>query len=164
MLRTMVKALAWSLLALVVSVAVAVAAPRWTEPLSGPIRTGFVRAVGALVSTFIDGSLRVGSLQGSILKDPTLADITLKDADGETVVSIEELRLRYSLRGFLQGRLHIQAVEIVAPRLNLIEEPDGRLNLERVLSLESEPSEDAPSSLTVTLDRLVVTGGRIRLG
>ncbi|MFZ0256902.1 MAG: hypothetical protein WAN46_14945, partial [Gammaproteobacteria bacterium] len=151
------------LLALVVLFSFAIAAPRWTEPFTGPIRTAFVRAVAAVVSTFIDGSLDVGSLQGSILTDPTLSNITLKDADGETVVSIQELRLRYSLRGFLQDRLHIQRVEIVAPRVNLVEEPDGRLNLERVLSLEPKPSESAPSSLTVKLDQLVLSEGHIRL-
>ncbi len=163
MLRRLIKAFAWSLLALAVLLGCAVAAPRWAEPLVAPLRIALVRGVTALVSTSLDGSLEVGSLEGSILTDPTLSNITLKDAHGTTVIAIEMLRLRYSLRAFLQDRLHIELIEIVSPRLNLVEEPDGRLNLERVLSLKPEPGEDAPSSLTVTLDKLVLSDGRIRL-
>lgn len=163
MLRKLIVVGSWMLLMQVALLGFAIAAPRWTEPFSAPIRTGFIRAVAALVSTFIDGSLDVGSLQGSILKDPTLSNITLKDADGETVVSVDELRLRYSLRGFLKGRLHIHVVEIVKPRFNLVEESDGRLNLEHVLSLEPEPTEDTPFSLTVKLDKLALHNGHISL-
>lgn len=163
MLRRLMKVGGWVLLLQALLFGLVVAAPPWTEPFTAPIRNAFVRTVAAVVSNFIDGSLDVGSLEGSILKDPTLSNITLKDADGDTVIAIETLRLRYSLRGFLQDRLHIALVEVVKPQVTLIEEPDGRLNLERVLSLEPEPSEETPSSLTVTLNKLVVNHGHVSL-
>ncbi len=161
MLRKIIKVAGGTLLGLLVLIGFAVVSPRWAEPLTGPLRTVLVRAIAGAISISLDGSLQIGSLAGSLLKNPTLSDITLKDTQGETVASIDELRLRYSLRGLLQGLVRIQAVEIVKPEFSLVEEADGRLNLEQVLALE--PTDDTPFPLTVKLDKLALEDGHISL-
>ncbi|MGF1613937.1 MAG: translocation/assembly module TamB domain-containing protein [Gammaproteobacteria bacterium] len=166
MARRILQAVGGSLLVLLILIGLAVVSPPWAEPLTGPLRSGLVRAVAAAVSLSLDGSLHIGSLQGSLLRNPTVSDILLRDAEGKTVVSIDELRLQYTLSGLLKARLHILAIEIRQPTLHLAQEADGRLNLQRVLSTEPTPADPRPPTtptLAIKLDKLLLQGGDVHL-
>jgi uncharacterized protein involved in outer membrane biogenesis len=87
-----------------------------------------VRTASRFASRWLAGSLEVGALRGSLLSSPVLHDVRLRDAQGEVVAQIEEIRLHYDLKSLLHKRLDIHTVEIVRPQLTLAQDPDGQLN------------------------------------
>ncbi len=86
-------------------------------------------------------------MRGSFLSGPVVQDIVLKDAHGAIIGQIDEIRLSYDLLALMRLRLTVHEIDIVAPRLTIIQEPDGVLNISRVLSSAQ------PRSPTLSLHR-----------
>jgi uncharacterized protein involved in outer membrane biogenesis len=120
-------------------------APRPLNPLVTPLRAALLQMVAAALSQSLNGSLEIGELQGSLLSNPVLHDIVLRDADGNAVAQLAELRLAYRLSPLLKKRLQVDKIDLFRPQLTLIQHPDGSLNLSRLLP-QSEPDASSPDT------------------
>jgi autotransporter translocation and assembly factor TamB len=135
-------------------------------------RQAAVRAGLDYVSGRLQGSVEIGAVQGSFLSAPVLRDVVLKDAQGAVIGHIEEIRLAYDLLDLARLRLTVRAVDIIKPRLTIVEGPDGVLNLSRALQpIEPRPAgrRDRPTSdggppVALSVEELRVRAGDIRLG
>jgi AsmA-like C-terminal region len=58
-----------------------------------------------------------------------LRQVTIRDTDGATLVAVPEARARLSASALKRGRLALEQVELLAPRLNLSFNEDGTLAL-----------------------------------
>ena len=142
--------------------------PRATRPVVEPLRALLLQVTTSWISASINGALEIGALQGSLLGDPILQGIVLRDSVGAEIGRIEALRLDYVFKELFQGRLHIRALEIVDPQLTLSEVPDQGLNISYALSpttpAEQEEDENATGlPFTLTIDRIALQGGRMSL-
>ncbi|MDH3599331.1 MAG: hypothetical protein OEU26_06780, partial [Candidatus Tectomicrobia bacterium] len=129
-------------------------APRPLNPLVTPLRAALLQMVTSAVSQSLNGSLEIEELQGSLLSNPVLNGVVLRDADGNVVAQLHELRLTYRLTALLQKRLLVDEISLLRPQLTLIQDADGSLNLSR-LAPPSDPdtsSPDTPGSAGLPLD------------
>src|SRR5688572_3266692 len=78
-------------------VALVLFAPTVAKPVVAPVRAWLIRTVTTQVSNSLNGSISIGSLEGSLFSAPTVRDVVLKDARGDVVMQVPELRLRYDL-------------------------------------------------------------------
>jgi hypothetical protein len=59
------------------------------------------------------------------------------------VARIEEVRVSYELTSLIWGSLMIDVIEIVRPWMRIVQEPDGALNISKLLSAPQADSGDA---------------------
>lgn len=83
-------------------------------------------------------TLTVQEVQGHPLTGLTFRGVSLTAAEGE-ILRAERLELRFSLWSFVRLRPIIGRVAVFQPHLNVWWQPDGQLNLERVLRPRPPP-------------------------
>ena len=133
------------------------------------VRDSAVQAVVRYVSTGLQGTLEVGTVRGSFLSGPVVQNIVLKDAHGAIIGQIDEIRLSYDLLALTRLRLPVHEIDIIAPRLTIIQETDGVLNISRVFSPVQPRSPAKPSSSSglpfgIVVEDLHLRDGEITLG
>jgi TamB, inner membrane protein subunit of TAM complex len=105
---------------------------------------------------------RVG---GDYLRGFNLDDVTVFDGEGRRAVHIERIGVRYRLLPLLRRRVAVRELEIEGPEVLGRPDPDGALNLTRLLAptpAERRPDSAAPAAPSrwrVHVDRLLVTRG-----
>ncbi len=70
--------------------------------------------------------MRLDETRGLIF---ALRQVSIRDTDGATLVAVPEARARLSGSALKRGRIALEAVELLAPRLNLVFNEDGTLAL-----------------------------------
>jgi hypothetical protein len=113
------------------------------DSLLNPLRDYLVRAAARYLSRAINGTIEVGALRGSLFSAPVLQQVVMRDAEGAVVARIEEVRVSYELTSLIRGSLMIDAIEIVRPWMRIVQEPDGTLNISKLLSAPQADSGDA---------------------
>ncbi len=89
-------------------------------------------------------------------------DVRLQEAGGQPLLSLDELRLRLQWRSLLRGAWSLEELHLGQPRVHLIVDPDGQLNLARLAASlpRGEPDPNAkPPRLEVA--HFSVSGGRV---
>jgi autotransporter translocation and assembly factor TamB len=131
-----------------------------------PLRDFLVQTVTRFVSKSLNGTLEVGSLRGSLLSTPTLHDIVLRDAQGNILGQIAEIRLAYDLTTLLKKRLTVRQVEIIRPQVTLVQEPDGSINLGHLFK-DAAPQADPPEAgglpFALVLENVQLRDGQLTL-
>ena len=129
-------------------------APAMARPVVEPVRAWLVRTVSTQVSNSLNGSLSIGSLEGSLLSAPTIRDVVIKDDQGDVVMQLQALRLRYGLSQLLQRKLLVHDISIVEPYVKVVQAADGSNNLSRLArsSATPPPPEEASSGFVLPLD------------
>lgn len=88
----------------------------------------------AAANTALNGSLTVDSVGGSFLDGLVARGVTLRDTNGDAVVTIERLALRYRWRDLLSGRITLGQVILDRPVVVLVQAAPGeQFNVEAVL-------------------------------
>src|SRR5262245_36568072 len=133
------------------------------------VRDAAVQAVVRSISTSLQGTLEVGTVRGSFLSGPVVQNIVLKDSHGAIIGQIDEIRFSYNLLALTRLRLPVHKIDIIAPRLTIIQEADGVLNISRVLSPAQPPSPAKPSPSSglpfeIVVEDLHLRDGEITLG
>ncbi|ETX09141.1 MAG: hypothetical protein ETSY2_01250 [Candidatus Entotheonella gemina] len=149
-------------------VALVLFAPAVAQPVVEPVRAWLIRTVSAQASKSLNGSLSIGSLEGSLLSAPTVRDIVIKDAQGDIVIQLKALRLRYDLTQLLKRKLPVHEIAIVQPQVKVVQEADGSNNLSRLAPpSDAPPPEDESSGFVMPLDieltALAIENGRAEL-
>src|SRR5687768_1859833 len=87
------------------------------------------RQIRALIlrqaSDYLTAQLEIGQVTGSLLRNVGLKDIRLTK-DSHTVIAIDEVSLRYSIRELLQPGVVVRSLRLVRPRVVAAKQPDGR--------------------------------------
>ncbi len=169
MFRKLIKYLGGFLLVALLLLMLVVISPGFTQPVTEPIRAVLVQVTTKVISKSLKGSLEIGELSGSLLKDPRVRDVRLKDVQGNIVAQFDALKLRYDVWQLLKGRLRVRAIELVAPRLSLVQGADGQTNLSKIFSQETTPVEPEETSagtglpLAISLERVELQDGHLHM-
>ena len=103
----------------------------------------------------LNGSVQINKISAGWFSPIQLQNVTLTDAQGQTVLSAEQIQTSNTLLGFASGKDY-GSIKIIRPEINLITRTDGS-NLEDVFSnyIVAEPSEAASNTAT-TLPKVKV--------
>ena len=136
--------------------------------LSSLVGTGAGRALlarvseGALHQVFT-GTMEIGDVHGSLLTGLTLSQVRLFDADTTLVASLPQVNLSYNPFDFAAGRVVLFEFDLRQPVINIVQHPNGRLNIEELLRLGG-PDKGPHGPATLILFRNVrITDGTVTL-
>jgi len=140
--------------------------------LSSLVGTGAGRTLlarvseGALRQVFT-GTVEIGDVRGSLLTGLTLTEVRLFDADTTLVAWLPQANLSYNPFDFAAGRVVLFEFDLRQPVINIVQHPNGRLNIEELLRLrESGPdtAKGPPGPAALVLFRnLRITDGTVTL-
>ncbi|MCG9132045.1 translocation/assembly module TamB domain-containing protein [Candidatus Poribacteria bacterium] len=99
-----------------------------------------------------DYTASIGGIEGSILGNVTVNDITISknDAPDEPVISTEKVVLQYHLLGLFTRKLEITQLTVTKPRIGAKPNTDGSLNLAHVF--KGNTTQDAEETRKTTQD------------
>jgi autotransporter translocation and assembly factor TamB len=140
--------------------------PAIGKPVVTPVRAWLVRTVATQASNFLNGSLTIGSLEGSLFSDPTIRDVVVRDEQGDIVAQVQALRLHYDLTQLLQKKLVIHEIAIVRPQAKVVQTADGSLNVSQLVppsDKPEEPSEGFTLPIDIDLNALTIEDGQAEL-
>src|SRR6266550_2749574 len=136
--------------------------------LSSLVGTGAGRALlarvseGALHQVFT-GTMEIGDVHGSLLTGLTLSRVRLFDADTTLVAWLPEVNVSYNPFDFAAGRVVLFEFDLRRPVINIVQHPNGRLNIEELLRLGG-PDKGPHGPATLILFRNVrITDGTVTL-
>ena len=135
-----------------------------------PVRAWLVQTAAQRLSSGMNGTLEVGTLEGSLLRAPRVSGLVVRDHTGAAVVSIDAVRLHYAPLSLLRGRLVIHEIDVVRPFMTVMQARDGTLNLAGLANPTSQPADSHAAQsgslrlpVDIELKRLRVQDGRSRL-
>jgi hypothetical protein len=139
--------------ALMIVLAVVLAAASRTATFKEWVRGLVVRQA----SQYLNGSLRIDRLSGSLFTDVQLQGVTLQH-EGNSVVSAERITVRYHPLTLIREGITLDNLSLVKPVISLERRADG-WNFSRLLK-RREPGGARPS---IGLQEIEITSGRVEI-
>src|SRR2546428_153054 len=138
--------------------------------LSSLVGTGAGRALlarvseGALRQAFT-GTVEIGDVRGSLLTGLTLTEVRLFDADTTLVAWLPQANVSYNPFDFAAGRVVLFEFDLRRPVINIVQHPNGRLNIEELLRLgRGQPDRGPHGPATLILfPNVRITDGTVTL-
>jgi hypothetical protein len=110
----------------------------------------------------LDGSVSVGEVRGSYTGGLDVRDLVLRDTAGVEVVRIARAQIGYRAWDLLAGRMVLGELQLTGPRVTLVQDARGRLNLKHVLRLDRPGGGGHPP--LIAFRNVVITDGSVRIG
>lgn len=82
------------------------------------------------LSLALKAEVTVTDLEVSPFRTVVLRDLQIQPLGNEPVLTVKELRARYSLVSILRGKIEVAELVLESPNLTVIQDPDGRSNLD----------------------------------
>ncbi|HYE59501.1 MAG TPA: hypothetical protein VD948_13400, partial [Rhodothermales bacterium] len=117
--------------ALVVVLLTAVVFVALTRTMVG--REGLRRSLEAAFSQQFAGTLTIDTLSGNLVGTLDAQGVTIRDAQGDTVLSARRLHARPTLRGLVTRDLELREITLAEPRLTLRRDSAGTWNVARLV-------------------------------
>ncbi|MCL4787829.1 MAG: AsmA family protein [Verrucomicrobia bacterium] len=120
------------------------------------------------VGAALNADLSVSSASVSPFSKVALRDVKLTPKGAETLLTVNSVSARYSLRAILGGRIVVEEVTVISPVISLVEKADGSSNLDPLLkSFASEPKATPPATqpsepLDVDIKAVNIKGATVR--
>ena len=109
---------------------------------TGAGRTLLARVTEGALHQVFTGAVEIGDAGGSVLTGVTLHDVRLIDADTTLVAFLPQANISYNPFDFAAGRIVLFEFELDRPVINLVQHPDGRLNIEELLRIGAAAPKD----------------------
>jgi len=160
--RRWLRALIWGLGGLVVLLVVAYFVGTSSAFFKGVILPRVGKAMNAQI-TVSDASI-------SPFSQVVLRNLKVQTTGAEPLVTVAEVRLRYSLMAILGGNIRVDEVAVVAPTVTLVKNPNGSSNLDPILKAqaaeapakEAAPPAQAAKPPQIDLKKFALTDATIR--
>src|SRR5256885_214652 len=136
--------------------------------LSSLVGTGAGRALlarvseGALHQVFT-GTMEIGDVHGSLLTGLTLSQVRLFDADTTLVAWLPEVNVSYNPFDFAAGRVVLFEFDLRQPVINIVQHPNGRLNIEELLRLGGPDKGPHGPAALILFRNVRITDGTVIL-
>src|SRR5437773_1858530 len=136
--------------------------------LSSLVGTGAGRALlarvseGALHQVFT-GTMEIGDVHGSLLTGLTLSRVRLFDADTTLVAWLPEVNVSYNPFDFAAGRVVLFEFDLRRPVINIVQHPNGRLNIEELLRLGGPDKGPHGPAALILFRNVRITDGTVTL-
>ena len=107
-----------------------------------------------LLEENLQREVSLGNIDVGLFSGITLTDLQIRDKDSQNdLLKIGELVLRYRLIALLSGQLVIDDVHLLGPEIRLVQNPDGSMNIDDLLS--SSEAEKTPETSTKKTEKSV---------
>jgi len=129
-------------------------------------RSLLARVASSVARRALSGTIEVGDVRGSILSGVILTEVRLYDADTSLVAYLPRAELSYNPIDFAAGRVVLFEVDLDRPVFNIVQHPNGKLNVEELLRLDvkdSGPARPRGSRPLVLLRNVHITDGAVAL-
>jgi uncharacterized protein involved in outer membrane biogenesis len=111
---------------------------------------------------YLTATLSIGRLEGSLLRGLQLGEISL-GRDGHTLIRIDEIAVRYSIRELFQRGVVIRQVRLTRPQVVGAKMADGRWDLGALVRRESREQDRTGPTRPIEIQSIEVVDGRISL-
>jgi hypothetical protein len=111
---------------------------------------------------YLDAALQIGRLDGSLFRGIELSDITLS-RDGRSIVSIDEVALRYSLRDLWPSGVVIHSIHLTRPRIRAARQADGRWDLATLVRREARAEQRTGPGRAISIEQIEIVDGAVAL-
>jgi hypothetical protein len=109
-------------------------------------------------SSVINGSLRIGQIDGNLATGFIMHDVVVSDSGGQ-IIAAPSIELRYDPIAFFLKRASISRATIVNPDIHLWRTKSGELNITRLFA--SSHPDTTPSSWIVDIKGIELTNARL---
>src|SRR5438094_389200 len=132
------------------------------------IQTGWAknqlrRVIVREANQYLTATLTIGRLQGSLVRGIELSDITLS-RNGRTIISIDDIELRYSIRELFDKGTSIREIRLARPHVAAEKEADGRWNLGALIKRSTRVAQRSGPGRPIHIQAIEVSDGTISLG
>src|SRR6266699_2731581 len=136
--------------------------------LSSLVGTGAGRALLARVSEWalhqvFTGTMEIGDVHGSLLTGLTLSRVRLFDADTTLVAWLPAVNVSYNPFDFAAGRVVLFEFDLRQPVINIVQHPNGRLNIEELLRLGGPDKGPHGPAALILFRNVRITDGTVTL-
>jgi len=155
--RALGRGLVYTLAGILVLVGVAIAAVE-TGWAKNQLRALIVRQA----NQYLTANLEIERFEGSIFRGLALGGVRLS-RDGQTLISIDEVALTYSLRELIEQGTVIRRITLTRPQVVVQKEPDGRWNLAALVRRERRENQQSGPGRPIHILSIGVIDGRVVL-
>jgi translocation and assembly module TamB len=92
----------------------------------------------------VNGDLRIGRIEGNLLRGVRLVDVSIEDEEGRPFLRADTLGTRFSLRGLLRQRVILADLRLVRPVIVLDQPPGEEWNWVRIFGIEPDTAVVEP--------------------
>lgn len=103
--------------------------------LTPPGRALLARTVEELVSRRVAGSVSIGGITGSFVRDLAFKQLIIRDTSGALLADVPRARLSFRLPTIVAGQIVFGKVVLEEPEVHLTKYRNGRMNYEEVFGL-----------------------------
>jgi autotransporter translocation and assembly factor TamB len=143
------------LLLILLGVGISIVETGWAK---NQIRALIVRQA----NQYLTANLEIGRLEGSLFRGLQLGDIRLS-RDNQPLVTIDDVRLSYSIRELWQNGTVIRRIRLVRPRVVASKMPDGRWDLGALVRREAKQEERSGPGRPIQILAIEVMDGTVEL-
>ncbi len=116
------------------------------------------------VNQNINGTLLVGELDGNFFTHLQLSGVTVLEENSDTLLTIQNLKLKYAPLFLLQNQIKVSAIHIDQPNIRLAKEADSTWNISKILRKKepkTEPDTTKSFVFVVVLNQLILSEGHL---
>ena len=128
--------------------------------------SGFLKSfILPRVSSAANATITVEDASISPFSQVILRNLKVQTTGTEPLVTVAEVRLRYSLMDILGGKINVEEATLVSPVINLIVNADGTSNLDPLLKSSKEKKPEpakASSPPQISLKKLALANATVR--
>lgn len=117
--------------AAVVAIVLVVGTVAWLTHSDGGRERARRFALGRLANV-VHGQVNIGRIEGNVLGDFTLVNVSIADSDGVRLLGVERLSARLDAGRLLSRHVALSGVTLVKPVIHLEQSPGGAWNYERI--------------------------------
>lgn len=111
---------------------------------------------------YLTATLEIGRIEGSLFRGIELADIRLS-RDGETLVSIDNVSLGYSVRELFEAGVVIRRISLTRPHVVAAKQPDGRWNLGAIVKRDTTRNRRSGPGRPIQILSIEIVDGAVEL-
>jgi hypothetical protein len=127
-----------------------------------PLRQWLVKTVVNAVNNRLEAKLEFDDFSGSLISDLHLYGIRMI-ADRDTILSADDLYLRYDLQFLLVRKIMVNTVKLSEPRVHLIRSMDSSWNFSHLLPPPDTTKKPKPFRWRVEVRDFVIEQGSVRV-
>lgn len=116
-------------------------------------------------SSRLNGTVRIGSLKGTFIRELILEEIVIEGAGREPVISIDHFSVRYLVSRLFSDNIQLDKVVLDGLRVHLSKTDDGAWDIQHLLknrNNESSKAEDSPL-FRLAIDQIEISNSKFRL-
>ena len=118
------------------------------------------------VSDAIKADVTVAQASVSPFRNVVLHDLKVHPRGSEPLLTVKEIRLRYSLLSIIRGKIDVEEVTVESPVITVVENPDGTSNLDALRKLggsEKKPAKESSTPPQVNVKLVALNNATVRL-